>query len=71
MDRDEFKRLNLPDSLIDFAEKLSGLPKIAAFFATEEATVDEEIWQALAEEFVQKQEEIEFMKSARAGTSLS
>jgi hypothetical protein len=60
-DRAEFKRLNLPISLFEFAEKLNGLPEVGEFLSTEEAGVDEEVWQALAEEFVQKQQDIESM----------
>lgn len=54
-DRDEFKRLNLPGSLNEFAHELSGLPGIAEFFGTTDPNIDEEKWQKLHAEFLEKQ----------------
>ena len=55
-DRDEFKRLDLPGSLNEFADELSGLPGIAEFFSTTDPDIDEEKWQKLHEQFLEKQE---------------
>ena len=54
-DRAEFKRLNLPGSVIEFADELSGLPGIAEFFGTTGRNIDEERWQKLHAAFVERQ----------------
>ena len=54
-DRAEFKRLNLPGSVIEFSDELSGLPGIAEFFGTTGRNIDEERWQKLHAAFVERQ----------------